>query len=517
MSDILPTGTQENFIRNILASGPGSVAVIDYDTLQVKYCNQQFETLTGLSEKNDGKAGFSFNALMDEAQQLRLRTQLKLVYDHPEARSKYGIYALKTTDRRLKSFYLYAAPVSDGQQGEQPLFHLLILPDLSKWPMPFISFDTRELFLEQFNNTNFGTFEWIIAADKIFWSERVYDIYEIDDRSTYLNRNILAQYTHPDDADEVEKLLEQLLANGSTKTLKMKIITAKNNIKAIDILIEVLRDEKGKPVKLLGSIRDITEQNKIEEDLKRNVSELNRSNKELEEFAYVASHDLQEPLRKISTFSDRLTEKYKDVLSGDGLMYLQRIIASAGSMRMLIDNLLDFSRLSKSTQPFAEVNLGFVLREVKTELDLVIEETSTTVKSDALPTIDAVHSQMKQLFTNILGNAIKFRKPGVAPVIGITSAPLEESEAIKLHLPLQVTYYKIQITDNGIGFESEYAEKIFQIFQRLHAKSEYSGSGIGLAICKKITENHGGLISAENIPGQGAQFSIILPAKQNKT
>jgi len=503
---------QEEFIRNILASGPGSIAVISYKELTIHYYNHKFESIFCPQFPN-GKH-ISLSQFIDEPQRLRLRTTLQLVCEYPEARDKYTVYYMKTCEHAYKSFYVYIAPVTTDKTLEETFFQLLILPDLSKWPVPFTSFDTRELFLEQFNNINFGTFEWIIPVNKIFWSDRLYEIYDIDDKNTELTRDTLLRYTDPADKAKVAQLIEQAMTSDKACSMKMRLITPKNKRKVVDVIIESLNDENGQPLKLLGSIREVTNEYKTEEDLKRNVTELNRSNKELEEFAYVASHDLQEPLRKISTFSDRLSERYKDQLEGEGKMYLERIIASADSMRMLIDNLLDFSRLSRSIQPFTEVNLGFVLREVMTELELIIEETGTKIKSSGLPVIEAVHSQMKQLFMNILNNAIKFRKPDVPPEININAAVLSEAEAQQLRLPLKESYYKIQITDNGIGFEAEYAEKIFQIFQRLHAKSEYPGTGIGLAICKKIADNHGGLIYAENLPGQGANFTIILPAKQ---
>ncbi|MBS1585416.1 MAG: PAS domain-containing protein [Bacteroidetes bacterium] len=502
----------EDFVRNILASGPASIAVISHKELTIHYYNHKFES-TFCPQASDGEH-ISLRQFIDEPQQLRLKANLQLVYEYPEARDKYTVYYMKTRDHAYKSFYVYIAPVTAGKQIEDTFFQLLILPDLSKWPVPFTSFDTRELFLEQFNNINFGTFEWIIPVDKIFWSDRVYEIYDIDDRTVDLTREMLSRYTDPADKANAEQLIQQAMTSGKACSMKMHLVTAKNNHKVVDVIVETLNDENGQPLKLLGSIREITEEYKTEEDLKRNVIDLNRSNKELEEFAYVASHDLQEPLRKISTFSDRLSERYKEQLEGEGKMYLERIIASADSMRMLIDNLLDFSRLSRSTQPFTEVNLGFVLREVLTELELVIEETGTTIKSSGLPEIAAVHSQMKQLFMNILNNAIKFRKPGVPPEISIDAAVLSEPEAQQLRLSPKESFYKIQIIDNGIGFEPEYAEKIFQIFQRLHAKSEYPGTGIGLAICKKIADNHRGLIYAENLPGQGANFTVILPAKQ---
>lgn len=515
MSDILKSLHHEDtFARDILSSGPGSVIVISYEDLHLHYCNKQFEH-TFVGNNTDTS---SFATFLSEEQQLRLKTQLELAKKYPDTQNKYAIYSIKTAEGNYRSFYIYAAPVKSSKQSTAELYHVLLLPDLSKWPVPFISFDTRDLFLEQFNNDQFGTFEWIIPADKVCWSERLYDIFEMTDRETLLTRALLASYIHPDDTANVNEFLSNILKSSKPGNIKAKVLTQKGNIKIIQLIAEPLKAKNGRPFKLVGSVRDITEQYRIEEDLKRNVTELNRSNRELEEFAYVASHDLQEPLRKISTFSDRPSDKYQDKLEDEAKMYLERIIASADSARMLIDNLLEFSRLSRSNQPFTEVNLDFVLREVKTELELVIEETGTTINNAVLPGIEAVHSQMKQLFTNILGNSIKFRKAGVPSAIDITVSELDEAGAIKAGMPLNgIRYYKIQITDNGIGFEEEYSEKIFQIFQRLHAKSEYPGSGIGLAICKKIVDNHFGDIYAENIPGQGARFTIILPAKQYKS
>ncbi|NDC40306.1 MAG: histidine kinase, partial [Chitinophagia bacterium] len=176
--------------------------------------------------------------------------------------------------------------------------------------------------------------------------------------------------------------------------------------------------------------------------------------------------------------------------------------------------LLDFSRISNTQQPFEFVNLTVAMREVKTDLELVIEETGTTLEFTSLPVIEAVYSQMKQLFTNIVSNAIKFHKEGVPPVINITSGPVDRDEVLTLNLDHNMYYEKITITDNGIGFEPEYAQRIFHVFQRLHGRSEYPGTGIGLAICKKIVEYHKGFIHAESSPGMGASFFIIIPSSR---
>lgn len=227
----------------------------------------------------------------------------------------------------------------------------------------------------------------------------------------------------------------------------------------------------------------------------------NMDNKELEEFVYVASHDLQEPLRKITSFSERLKDKLPTDLDPDIQMYLSRILVATKNMRNLIENLLEFSRTSRFSEPFAEIDLNEILSQVKADLELKIEETNTVIHSDNLPVIEGIALQMRQLFTNLFTNAIKFKLPEKAPVITIKSR-----EANNM--------YEIIVKDEGIGFEQEYANRIFQIFQRLHGKAEYPGSGIGLAICKKIVDNHHGDIVAKSELGKGAEFIITIPKSQ---
>jgi signal transduction histidine kinase len=187
-------------------------------------------------------------------------------------------------------------------------------------------------------------------------------------------------------------------------------------------------------------------------------------------------------------------------------------MASAENMRVLINDLLEFSRITKSTQPITEVNLNFILQQVKNELELIIDESGTQIQNTDLPMVHASVQQLKQLFANLISNSIKFRKAYIHPIILIEAIRLNPKEKLMYNLIPDADYIKIVFTDNGIGFDNTYSERIFQIFQRLHGKSEYPGSGIGLAICKKIVEHHKGAIFAENIPGCGARFSVILPA-----
>jgi light-regulated signal transduction histidine kinase (bacteriophytochrome) len=259
----------------------------------------------------------------------------------------------------------------------------------------------------------------------------------------------------------------------------------------------------------------VLEKERFQKILENKVKELDRSNKELEEFAYIASHDLQEPLRKITSFSERLKEKLPSNLEPDVQLYLNRMLAATENMRTLIDNLLEFSRTSRNREPFSKVDLNTVIADVKADLELKIEESNAQINTTQLPVIDAIPMQMRQLFTNLFTNAIKFKKPDQPPKITIDCHVLTEDERESRHLRPNVRYYVISVIDQGIGFEQEYSDKIFQIFQRLHGKAEYPGSGIGLAICKKIAENHLGTIYAEGVQGKGATFNIILPETQS--
>lgn len=240
-----------------------------------------------------------------------------------------------------------------------------------------------------------------------------------------------------------------------------------------------------------------------EEQLQIFNQKLQQSNRELQDFAFVASHDLQEPLRKVQAFSDRLKTKYAANLEGEGLDYLERMRSAASRMQLLIQDLLSFSRVSTKAQPFAPVNLETVAREVLSDLEVKIEETGATVELIDLPTVDADPLQMRQLMQNLIGNALKFQQKETAPVISIHTQPTTSNGQIQ-----------ISFTDNGIGFDEKYTDKIFAVFQRLHGRNEYEGSGVGLAICRKIVERHNGTITAHSIPNQGATFTVTLPIKQ---
>ncbi len=248
--------------------------------------------------------------------------------------------------------------------------------------------------------------------------------------------------------------------------------------------------------------RDITQRHLVEEKLKKSTAELERSNSELQDFASVASHDLQEPLRKIQSFADELKVSMGNKIDDDEKDTLDRIIAAGERMRTLINDLLAFSRVTSMAKPFAMVNLNLIVKEVMSDLEARMQQTNGLVEVGDLQTIDADPMQIYQLLQNLIGNGLKFHAPGVPPIIKISGENGGPN-------------YRLSVTDNGIGFDEKYVDRIFTVFQRLHGRKEYEGTGIGLAICRKIAERHGGQIIARSSPGAGSTFTVTLPLKQS--
>jgi PAS domain S-box-containing protein len=255
---------------------------------------------------------------------------------------------------------------------------------------------------------------------------------------------------------------------------------------------------------------DITERIKAEQILYQRTQELQRSNANLEEFAFVASHDLKEPLRKISTFSDRLLNKEHDNVSADGLAYLQKIKSSSIRLQTMINDLLSLSLIS-GEKTFRRTSLQKIWEETLTAMETRLDDLGVKIEAEPLPDALVVPSQFHQLFLNLLSNSLKFARPEVTPVIRITHMFLETKKNNIYNLPDGRKYLQINFSDNGIGFDNMFVEKIFAIFQRLNSKDLYEGTGIGLSICKKIVENHGGIILGSGIPQSGATFTIIIP------
>lgn len=272
----------------------------------------------------------------------------------------------------------------------------------------------------------------------------------------------------------------------------------------VNTTIVPFADEAGTPYQFVSIRYEITQRKQAEEQLRVYAEKLETSNRELQDFASVAAHDLQEPLRKIQAFGDRLQTRFAASLPDEARDYLERMLTSAGRMRRLIDDLLTFSRVTTQAKPFEPTDLNQVVGDVLSDLELRIEQAGATIEKGDLPVIDADSVQLRQLFQNLIANALKFQRPGVAPRVAISAR--DEGRHVVL-----------SVADNGIGFEEKYLDRIFTIFQRLHGKHQYEGTGVGLAVCRRIAERHGGTITAKSTPGEGATFLVALPRRHFRT
>jgi light-regulated signal transduction histidine kinase (bacteriophytochrome) len=248
-------------------------------------------------------------------------------------------------------------------------------------------------------------------------------------------------------------------------------------------------------------LRDVTERRRMEDQLRDLITRLERNNRELQDFAYVASHDLQEPLRKIQAFGDRLKVQSAAALDEKGLDYLGRMQAAAGRMQTLINDLLTFSRVTTKAQPFARTDLAQVTRDVLADLEVLLEKSGGQVTVGELPVVDADPTQMRQVLQNLIGNALKFHRPDAPPRVQVSAV-------------IDGEVCQVVVADNGIGFDEKYLDRIFTPFQRLHGRGVYEGTGIGLAVVRKIVERHGGAVTARSAPGSGANFIVTLPVRQ---
>jgi PAS domain S-box-containing protein len=254
---------------------------------------------------------------------------------------------------------------------------------------------------------------------------------------------------------------------------------------------------------LLRTVEDISIAKQDEIALHTYATKLELSNRDLQEFAYVASHDLQEPLRKVLAFSDLLINEYGDAVDEIGHDYLNRMQSASQRMKILINDLLNFSRVQTRAQPFTEVDLNTIAQEVVSDLENSIERTQGRLEIGKLPTIEVDPTQMYQLLQNLIGNALKFRHEGCSPLV-------------KVSAKINGDVCQISVEDNGIGFNIQYLDRIFKPFERLHSREEYEGSGMGLAICRRIVERHSGKITATSTPGEGSTFIVTLPIHQSK-
>ncbi len=358
--------------------------------------------------------------------------------------------------------------------------------------------ESEERYSLTVESVNEGIWEWNVPTGEAYFSPTYYKILGYDDGEFPASYESFRSLIHPDDVESFEKELQIHIDNAEGYSLELRLKTKNGKWRWILTNGNIVETgEDGKPLRMLGTHTDITERKQADEQLKRTMDELKRSNLELEQFAYVASHDLQEPLRMVSSFTQLLEKQYKDKLDENALDYINYAVDGAKRMQALITDLLTYSRVNTQGDKFEDTNLEKVLDEVLFNMKIKIQENRAITTRESLPKICADYGQMVQIFQNLIGNALKYRS--------------KETPQIQISARKEDKQWLFSVEDNGIGIDPKYADRIFMIFKRLHTNEEYEGTGIGLAITKRIIERHEGRIWVESELGKGSTFYFTIP------
>ncbi|SIQ90374.1 sensor histidine kinase [Maribacter ulvicola] len=356
---------------------------------------------------------------------------------------------------------------------------------------------------------NIGSFRWNLAKEHIKYSDNVYRLFGYDPNEFDDKYDRLLTFLHPNDFEKVKSSFKEARKNKSKSDLVFRVYTRSQELRYMNTIAECYQKEGN--WYMVGVIRDVTKQIEAESILQIKNAELKRTNADLEAFNRVASHDLQEPLRKIQMFVSRLHEEEEGRLGKRSQGYLSKIKYSSDRMRNLINNLLSYSKVDEVSEQPTRVDLNDVLNNALEDLAERINDLDAQIESVSLPVVNGIQFQLEQLFANLIGNSLKYIKEGVQPKIKVIGSIVNGNKSEEESLLSNINYVKLQFIDNGIGFEKKYQEKIFEIFQRLHGKTEFSGTGLGLSICKKIVQSHNGAITAKGVLNKGAEFTVYLP------
>lgn len=512
------------FIRKITDATPSIIASYNINTGQYVFISEGLEKLLGYAISNvmDKGAAFFTEVIHPEDFPVVMERNGRALEEANADASKNDMvvefsYRMKHSNGQYRWFHTYGTIFDRNKEGK--VEHVLnISLDITEQINASQTIKEQEHFIKQ-------------IADA---SPTILYLYDVEKQSiVYINREIFFVLGYaPDEIVAMKDNITKSLYHPEDYILLPARNESRKNFQQVDSMIQyecrmknkqedwkwlLVReivfktDTEGNITQILGAALDINRRKEMEKTILQNTLLLEQSNASLEEFAYVASHDLKEPLRKISTFGDRLVASQADKLSSDGNIYLQKIIDASQRMQTMINDLLSISMITGNTA-FEQYSLQKILHETLQTLEHKIEQQNAVITSDPLPEAYIIPFQFRQLFQNLLSNSLKFVNPGVQPQINISHVLIRAEDINHFQVTKADHYHKICFSDNGIGFDNEYAGKIFAIFQRLHGRSEYEGSGIGLAICKKIVEHHGGIIYASGEEGKGAMFTIILPA-----
>jgi PAS domain S-box-containing protein len=481
--------SHERFFK-FFKSSPTPTNIIRIKDGRYVHANNAFLKLFSLTrEQVIGKTSTEFN-IIDTKKRDDLLEQVK--------QKNYKMQDVEITLRSStgKRIDILTSTQTIEIDGELHMLNTLVdITDRKKFEYELIK--SRQSLNDAQKLSKTGSWEFNLKTGELFWSDELYHIFEVEHTPPEKLFKACREKIHPDDISNLDDAINLANEAGIAAVYEHRVIMGDGSIKHLLGLGEIIKDDEGNPLWLKGTTQDITERKITEEILRQNNIQLDIKNKELEQFAFIASHDLQEPLRTITSFTDLLTEEYAATFDNNANTYVKFIAQSTNRMQVLISGLLEYSRLG-SKRVLEETDCNKVLENALANLHAAIAESGAVISAEKLPTIKAYPMELELLFQNLIGNAIKFKKPNTTPTLKITAKK-------------SGTNWQFSFADNGIGIDEKHFQKIFLLFQRLHSRDIYQGSGIGLSHCKKIVELHHGRIWVESKSGEGSVFYFTIP------
>lgn len=479
----------KNFAKKIVSQLPCGGALTEISG-EIVYANENFAKILGYNYPTE-LIGVNFKNITHKDDLEHNESFLKQLLN---GERQTVCFAKRYITKDNKIVYV-ELNVSIFEDHDKKKYWLAIVQDVTK----FMTFkEIKNLALDQ---TNIGIWEWNIENDYLMWDNNMHKIFETNPEDFVPHVSTFFNHVHPEDQSKVKEYVEYCVENKQLYIKDFKIITKNGNIKHVNAKAKVYSDANNKLIKMIGINQDITDRIENLKKLEIQNQKLKESNQELENFAYVASHDLQEPLRTISSFCRLIEKKYKDKLDEDGVEFIEFIVDASNRMKKLLDDLLQISRITTHVSEKSIINTNEELRRILDTLAAQISETEIKINiEEDLPQVLMHKIHFTQLFQNLISNAVKFRNKNILTKIEIGYHDTQDDN-----------FYIFYVKDNGIGFDIKYEKKIFEIFQRLHHRDEYNGTGVGLALCKKIVNYYGGEITVESEVDEGTIFCFTLP------
>lgn len=379
-------------------------------------------------------------------------------------------------------------------------YNCSLVQDITERKRAEEALQTSEALLKEAQRvSNMGSWEWDIATGELKWSDEIYRLFGQTPQSFGATYEAFLGFIHPEDRQLVSDAVDAAINDREPYSLDHRILRPNGSVRYVHEQGEVTYGSDGTPLRILGTVHDVTDRKLTEDALVEKAEELARSNADLEQFAYVASHDLQEPLRMVTSFTQLLQRRYKGKLDDKADQYIGFAVEGTQRMQALIKDLMTYSRAGRPDRDFEPAECEDILQNSTANLKLAIQESGAVITHDPLPVVRGDEVQLGQVFQNLISNGLKFRR--------------EEAPRVHISAQLDGKQWIFSVHDNGLGIDPEFRERIFVIFQRLHHREDYEGTGIGLALCKKIVERHGGRIWVESEPGQGSTFYFTIPTE----